>query len=73
MEEEVRLPNDLEVRLMLIQQEHLNKEYDILKGLLIRHETEIAVLWCASIVLTIGLAGLTYHSYMREHKTPEGS
>lgn len=53
--DDLRLPTDLEINLMVIQQEYLNNQYDIIKGLVVRHEAELAILWC----ITLGLLGAT--------------
>jgi len=55
------LPTDLEVRMMLIHQEHLTQQNDQIRQLLQLHEQELALLWACLIGVTLYLA-------YREHK-----
>jgi hypothetical protein len=61
--DDIRLPSDLEIRLMGIQLEHLNKEYDALIRLFRNHEIELAILWIAVLGLTGVLATQTYKEW----------
>ena len=51
MPDDIQLPTDLEIRLMLVHQEHLSQEYDNIRKLFAMHEVELAVLWGAVVIL----------------------
>lgn len=45
MTEDVKLPPDLEWKLMVIHQQHLTVQYDEMRRILLSHEREMAGMW----------------------------
>jgi hypothetical protein len=64
MGDEVRIPSDVQFRLISIHQQHLTQEFQFYKMLLKSHEIE---LMCVSLVL-VGLAITNYYLYTRIKK-----
>lgn len=63
-EGEVRIPSDVQFRLISIHQQHLTQEFEFYKTLLKAHEVE---LMCVSVLL-VGLVITNYYLYTRIKK-----
>lgn len=51
MDNDLELPSDLQIRMALIHNESLVQQIEVLKRLVVLHESELAILWCAVLVL----------------------
>ncbi len=62
----LELPRDLEIRLWMVEQEHLVKQYDTLRYLAVKHEQELAILSGFMFGIAVVLAIQIYTTW-KEH------
>ena len=43
--DDLKLPTDVEINMMVIHQQYLSAQHDLMKQMLVLHENELAVLW----------------------------
>lgn len=63
------IPSDLQLKWVTIHQQHLSQQYDLITKLVRSHETELALMWCATLGLTVATAIL----YLELRKVSSGS
>lgn len=68
MNDEIELPTDLQVRMAMIYYDKHMKEYEQLKNLILLHETELAILWGAVVLLGCAVAWQT----LKRHRNTKG-
>jgi hypothetical protein len=71
--EEIELPTDLQVRMAMIYYDKHMKEYENLKALILLHETELAFLWGAVVVLGCIVAWQTYSQRSKKVGSSNGT
>lgn len=64
MADEVRIPSDVQFRMISIHQQHLTKEFEFYKELLKAHEIELMYV----TVVLVGLLFTNYYLYTRIRK-----
>ena len=61
--EEVVLPQDVQINMMMAQQEHLVQQYETLRYLAVKHEQELAVLTLVILLLSAVVALDSYATW----------
>jgi hypothetical protein len=65
--DEVKLPPDLELRMMIEHQRYLSEQHERILSLLVSHEIELACLWLS--VVGLAIAVVVQHSKLKEGRS----
>ena len=65
--DDVTLPPDLELRMMIEHQRYLSEQHERILSLLVSHEIELACLWLS--VLGLAIAVVVQHSKLKEARS----
>ena len=66
MSDEVHIPEDTLLRMALISEKHLSKEYEYMRKIVASHEREIAWLSLGLVLMAVTNYALIIKLYMRE-------